>query len=180
MAGAPGSVDSSSPFFASIAGQAALRATGGKAEDARKKDRAGVRSFSRLVSGEIDRSEETGTLAVPERLVGLPPEKILETLLDEVNSAGDRLKERQTPDAIIAYKDSVRSFVRYVVEQAFEVSEKTSSVRIRARTKKFTQVRIIDEKLEQLAAGILSNQKDHLALLGRIEEINGLLVDLLS
>jgi uncharacterized protein YaaR (DUF327 family) len=47
------------------------------------------------------------------------------------------------------------------------------------KRKKFTQVEIIDQKLEQLAAGILSNQKDQLGLLGKIEEINGLLVDLL-
>ena len=117
--------------------------------------------------------------SVPLRFASLPPEKILEALLDEVHSAGDSLKERTLSENIIAYKNAVRSFIQYVVDQAFTVTESTSGGNILKR-KKFTQVQIIDQKLEQLAAGILSNQRAQLDLLGRIEEINGLLVDLMS
>ena len=104
---------------------------------------------------------------------------MLEALLDDVHSAGDTLKGRQTPDTILAYKDAVRSFVGYVVSRAFDVTESTSGGNILKR-KKFTQVQVIDAKLEELARGILSNQKNQLAVLERIEEINGLLVDLMS
>lgn len=174
MAG-PGSVDPSSPFFASIAGHAALQSGAAKANESRKKEKPGVRRFERLVKDELQVSETS----VPPRLAGLPPEKILEALLDDVHSAGDALKERTLPENIIAYKNAVRSFVQYVVDRAFTVTESTSGGNILKR-KKFTQVQIIDQKLEQLAAGILSNQRAQLDLLGRIEEINGLLVDLMS
>jgi uncharacterized protein YaaR (DUF327 family) len=66
-----------------------------------------------------------------------------------------------------------------VVDRSFTVTERTSGGNV-LRRKKFTQVQVIDEKLEQLAAGILANQKNQLALLAKIEEINGLLVDLIS
>jgi uncharacterized protein YaaR (DUF327 family) len=41
-------------------------------------------------------------------------------------------------------------------------------------------IRVIDEKLDRLAAEVLTNQRDKLSLLAKIDEINGMLVDLLS
>jgi uncharacterized protein len=176
---APGSVDPASPYFATVAGQAAIQSGAAKASAGKKKGISATRSFSRLVEDEAVASERAETGAIPERLVGLPHEKILEALLDDVHSAGDRLKASQMPDAIVAYKNAVRSFMKYVVDRSYTVTERISGGNILKR-KKFTQVQIIDEKLEQLAAGILSNQRDQLGLLGKIEEINGLLVDLMS
>lgn len=177
MAG-PGPVESS-PFFASIAGSTALAGGAIKASDKKEKDKAGVRRFDRLVKEELSSKASADIHSIPAHLAGLPPEKILSALLDEVHSAGDSLKEKPLPDNIVAYKNAVRSFVRYVVDRAYTVTESTSGGNILKR-KKFTQVQVIDQKLEQLAAGILSNQRSQLGLLERIEEINGLLVDLLS
>jgi uncharacterized protein YaaR (DUF327 family) len=39
---------------------------------------------------------------------------------------------------------------------------------------------VIDEKLESLAASVLAAQKDQLAILAQIDEINGMLVNLVS
>ncbi len=179
MAG-PGGVDPSSPFFASLASQAAVRSGTAKTREDKKKEKVNSLRFDRLLDEQA--AGETAAAAavdIPERLRGLPPEKILEGLLDDVHSTGDALKERTHPDNIVAYKSAVRSFVRYVVDRSFTVTERTSGGNV-LRRKKFTQVQVIDEKLEQLAAGILANQKNQLALLAKIEEINGLLVDLIS
>lgn len=179
MAG-PGSVDPASPFFASLASQAAVRSGATKAQEGKRKDKSNSLRFDRLLGQESAReAEEASSADLPERLRGLPPEKVLEGLLDDVHACGDALKERTHPDNIVAYKNAVRSFVRYVVDRSIAVTERTSGGNILKR-KKFTQVQVIDEKLEQLAAGILANQKNQLALLAKIEEINGLLVDLIS
>jgi len=175
MAG-PGSIDSARPFFASVAGQAAL--SGGAVRGGNKKEKA--TAFDRLVKERVAESESAADAeAIPEAYRGLSPEKILERMLDDVHSAGDLLKEKPLPDNIVAYKGAVRAFLKFVVSRAYDVSERTSGGNILKR-KKFTQVQVIDQKLEQLAAGILSGQKSQIALLGRIEEINGLLVDLMS
>ena len=99
-------------------------------------------------------------------------------LLDAVHSAGDSLRKDATPENVRAYKAAVRSFVHYVVDRAYDVSEKTSGGNILKR-KKFTTVVVIDEKLERLGAEVLSAQRDKLDILRRIDEIHGLLVDLL-
>lgn len=178
MAGT-GPLDASSPFFASLAGQAAVQNGANRAHENRKKEKTGIRRFDRLVKQELDDAEKAALATIPAHLAGLPPEKILEALLDDVHSLGERLKEKPLPDNIISYKNAVRSFVKYIVERTYAVTVSTSGGSLLKR-KKFTQVQIIDQKLEQLAAGILSNQKDQLGLLGKIEEINGLLVDLMS
>ncbi len=177
MAG-PGPIDSASPFFASVAGQAAL--SGGAVKGGNRKEKAKSASFERLVrEKESEAAESAAADSIPPQYRGLSAEQILERMLDDVHSAGDVLKEKPLPDNIVAYKAAVRNFVRFVVDRAYDVSERTSGGNILKR-KKFTQVQVIDQKLEQLAAGILSGQKTQLALLERIEEINGLLVDLMS
>jgi uncharacterized protein YaaR (DUF327 family) len=103
----------------------------------------------------------------------------LETLLDEVHEAGDKLKENPSVDLVQAYKRAVRDFVHYVVERSYAVEQRTSGRNILKRNAYF-RVSVIDESLEKLAAEILRNQRDNLEILRRVDEINGMLVDLLS
>jgi uncharacterized protein YaaR (DUF327 family) len=103
----------------------------------------------------------------------------LEDLLDGVHGSGDALKENPSVDLVQAYKKAVRDFVHYVVERSYAVEQKTSGRSILKRNAYF-RVSVIDEALEKLAAEILRNQRDNLEILRRVDEINGMLVDLLS
>ena len=105
-------------------------------------------------------------------------EETLQILLDDVHSSGDELKNRPFPDEIIRYKKAVRNFIHYVVENSYILEEKTSGVNL-LRRKKFTMVQVVDRKLEQLAAGIMAGQTNQMELLARIDEIAGILVNLL-
>ena len=103
----------------------------------------------------------------------------LEDLLDEVHESGDKLKENPSVELVQAYKRAVRDFVHYVVDRSYAVEQKTSGRSILKRNAYF-RVSVIDESLEKLAAEILRNQRDNLEILRRVDEINGMLVDLLS
>ncbi|MDR2071866.1 MAG: DUF327 family protein [Spirochaetaceae bacterium] len=164
--------DGSSPFFNPAAyGEAAaegrkLKSTGTEKSDktgrARKKGFAVFFEKAALDVKELPRSEES-----------------FHELLDQVHIAGDALSKRPFPPEIKAYKEAVRDFVHYVVENSFDTEEQMSGINIRRR-KKFTMVQVIDKKLEEMAVAILQGQADKLGILARIEEINGLLVDLLQ
>jgi uncharacterized protein len=103
----------------------------------------------------------------------------LEELLDEVHQAGDKLKENPNVELVQAYKKAVRDFIHYVVDRSYAVEQKTSGRSILKRNIYF-RVSVIDKSLEKLAAEILRNQRDNLDILRRVDEINGMLVDLLS
>ncbi|MCX7023155.1 MAG: YaaR family protein [Spirochaetes bacterium] len=113
------------------------------------------------------------------RSLGSEPfvETELGDMLDGVYGAGDDLKRNPTADNILAYKRSVRNFVHFVVERAYRLEERSSSRDILKR-KKFSSLSVIDEKLERLAAEVISTQRNQLEILRRVDEINGLLVDL--
>jgi len=114
------------------------------------------------------------------RLLGSPAaDEALEELLDEVSESGERLHESQSLENIRAFRESVKRFLGYVVKHALEVDEHVSGANILKR-KKFTLVKVIDRKLESLAAAVLAGQADQMEILRRVDEIRGLVVDLVT
>ncbi|MCL2205249.1 MAG: YaaR family protein [Treponema sp.] len=114
-----------------------------------------------------------------------PSEETLTALMDAVHSCGSDLVDRPFHDEILKYKKAVRNFVHYVVENSYEVYKdqgikKKVIIRGEAKWKDvvYHQVRVIDQKLEELAAAILSGQADRLQRVSKTDEITGLLVDL--
>jgi uncharacterized protein YaaR (DUF327 family) len=142
--------------------------------EARKAKRGPKSAFSRLLEGQ-EAHETEETLA----LFDYPPsEEALQELLDDVHSAGDALRLRPLMEEIRRYKQAVRQFLRYVVTNGFSV--KAEVYRFRTDERRKVQIEVVDQKLEQLASGILSGQLGQIDILARLDEITGLLVDLLQ
>lgn len=108
----------------------------------------------------------------------------LEDLLDDVHQQGEKLVNNPSLNSIELYKKSVRNFISYVIKQALKVEAiegaKFNRFKPSNKQKRYTLISVIDDKLDKLAAGILMNQGKQLNLLAKVEEINGLLVDLTS
>ena len=105
----------------------------------------------------------------------------LEELLDDIHESGDSLKESPTLQNVKTYKSAVSKFLRFIVKNSLETEITAgSNFNPLKKQKKYTIIRIVDEKLERLAAGVLQNQSDKLFILEKIEEINGLIVNLLK
>ena len=135
-----------------------------------KKKKVIPRFSSILDALDSDNSEAAEILSISE-------DHPLESILDDIHELGEELKEKPSLKTISNYKKAIRGFMQYVVKRSIDVEEKTSGVNILKR-KRFTLIKIIDEKLERLAAQILQNQRDQLNILQRVDEINGLLIDL--
>lgn len=147
----------------------------------RKKERVEKKKKSAPVFTEALKKAET------EEAQGVPGDSVffddltLEEMIDQIHESGERLKESPSITRVMEYKQAVRNFMHHVVTRSLRV-ETREGARFNPlkKQKKFTIIRIIDEKLERLAAGILQNQKNRLDLLKSIDEINGLLVDLVG
>ena len=127
--------------------------------------------FTEIMKGALDSSAELGQLREY-----AASEEALTELMDAVHSAGSDLLDRPFHDEILKYKRAVRDFIHYVVENSYEI-EKSQSRR-RGKVKIHVQIQVIDGKLEELAAAILSGQASQLQRVSKIDEIRGLLVDL--
>jgi uncharacterized protein YaaR (DUF327 family) len=127
-------------------------------------------------------------------LADLPvSDETVNMLMDEVRSSGDILKSRPFPEEIIRYKQAVRGFINYVVKNSYSLEReaglpnqmKHGFTGHRGTPKamermKYTKIQLVDKKLEDLAAMLLSSQIRQMELVSRLEEIRGLLVDLLQ
>jgi uncharacterized protein YaaR (DUF327 family) len=114
-------------------------------------------------------------------------------LMDEVRNTGDILRSRPFPEEIMRYKQAVRNFMNYVVKNTYDVEYEEGipnflrpAYKGRRGTpeamkgKVYTKIQVIDKKLEDLAAMLISSQMQQIELVSKLEEIRGLLVDLLQ
>ena len=99
-------------------------------------------------------------------------------LLDEISDFGEEMSRHPTLANIKKYKEKVKQFIAYLVSNNLEISEKISGRNVLKR-KKYMIINVIDMKLEELAKAFLMGQANPLKILEKVEEINGLLVDLL-
>ncbi len=150
-----------------------------------RKKRKGVKPGRKSASSfrsTLHRVSEASTGSIEATGINLPEldgTETLEGLLDEIHETGEALLRDSVMGPLKEYKRSIRSFLRYILDQSIEVED---TVGIRNPTtlqqKKYVVIRIIDNKLENLAKHVLSNQADQLEILRRINEIHGLIVDL--
>jgi uncharacterized protein YaaR (DUF327 family) len=142
-------------------------------------------SFSDIFGHSLDAAAELGLPA------DIPfSEEATQELLDAVRSAGDDLRRRPFPEEILRYKQAVRNFLHYVLENGFAL-ETCQGIPNRQKpgyqgplwepkaneAKQYYSIKIIDRKLEELAAGVLAKQISELDLKSRLDEIRGLLID---
>lgn len=128
--------------------------------------------------------EEAELLAdgLPAEIAGMDAEDAIVFLKDAADVAGDALKEQQTAETIQEYRTKIGQFLKYIERNNFEVLEKRRFGRNRRGRPlpPYHQIRIINQKLENLAVDMLYNHARNLDILARIEELNGMIVDLLA
>jgi uncharacterized protein YaaR (DUF327 family) len=157
--------------------------SGVKAETKKTGKKSGLRE-SRTV--EFSEVLERSAVDLPLEDIA-PSEEAVQELLDAVRGAGDELRQRPVPDEILKYKRAIRNFFHYILRNGYavEVQEgvpkpSPKGPRWDKQAKVFHVVRVVDQKLDRLAVEILAGQVSKLELLAKLEEITGLLVDLIS
>ena len=80
------------------------------------------------------------------------------------------------------YKEKVKQFITFLTRNNYEIIEKRRGGKNRRGMKlqPFYQIQVINQKLNQLASDMMYNHRRTLNLLARVDEINGLVIDLLA
>jgi uncharacterized protein YaaR (DUF327 family) len=136
-------------------------------------------AFQTLVETQTQ-DESRGLIVDFPEIAGLSYEDAIVVLKDALDRAGDELKADGATEHFVAYKTAVTNFMKFVVGNNYELESSVGRKRSDGTRKQFFLIKVVDEKLDQLAAEVLSNHADKLALLAKIDEINGILVDLVS
>jgi len=103
----------------------------------------------------------------------------LNGLMEEITMQGERLYKRRDVKDMKHYRSLVRDFLNEVVTHSHSFSRENFLDR-RGRHRVYGIIRLIDENLDQLAQELMKDEKDNLAILDKIGEIRGLLLDIFT
>ncbi|WP_407428106.1 DUF327 family protein [Treponema sp.] len=161
---------------------AASQAAGAKlAEQANKTEKKKKVSFAQSLNQHQEKAQLISE-GLPLELLGMSEEEAIVFLKDEMDIAGDELKLKQNLEAMEKYRKKTGQFMKYIVKINYNFIKTREQKKLRSG-KVFNplyQVQVIDQKLNQLASEMLILHGENLNLLAKLEEINGLIVDLLA
>lgn len=103
----------------------------------------------------------------------------LQTLMEEITMQGERLSKRRDVKDMRHYRGLVKEFMNEVVTHSHSFSRENFLDR-KGRHRVYGIIRLIDENLDQLAQELMKDEKDNLAILNKIGEIRGLLLDIFT
>ena len=97
----------------------------------------------------------------------------LDDYMKEIKKSGERLIRTQNYSDISMYKKAIKGYLKSVVDYAYSINKNTSFW----EGNYFTTVKTVNEKLEQMTRELIYEQKENLDIASKVEEINGLLLD---
>lgn len=103
----------------------------------------------------------------------------LNTLMEEITMQGERLYKKRDVKDMRHYRGLIKEFLNEVVTHSHSFTRENFLDR-RGRHRVYGIIRLIDENLDQLAQELMKDEKDNLAILGKIGEIRGLLLDIFT
>ena len=102
----------------------------------------------------------------------------LHSLIGEISDMGKRITRHMDINDLKTYRGMVTQFINEVVTNSHEFSRENFLDR-RGRHRVYGIVRMINKDLDDLAQELLKTEKDHLAILEKVNEIQGLLLDIM-
>ncbi len=104
-------------------------------------------------------------------------QRYLADLQEKIYKQGEKIKEKADIKALQEYRMLIGELLGETASNAFACI-KSNVFDARGRHKVFLVIRSVNQKLEELAREILSDQRDNIRLLQMVDDIRGMLVDL--
>ncbi|MCR5211116.1 MAG: YaaR family protein [Lachnospiraceae bacterium] len=101
----------------------------------------------------------------------------LSSMMDSIEKQGKKLSEHMDIRDMKQYRASVKEFINEIVNRSHKFSRENFLDR-RGRHRVYGMIRLVDKNLDELASELVKDEKDHIAILGHIDEIRGLLIDI--
>lgn len=101
----------------------------------------------------------------------------LNSMMEEITVQGDKISKHMDIKDMKKYRELVKGFLNEVVSRSHEFSRENFLDR-RGRHRVYGIVRLVDKNLDDLADELVKDEKDHLAIISKIDDIRGLLLDI--
>ncbi len=103
----------------------------------------------------------------------------LNLMMQEITMQGDKLTKHMDVVDMRRYRSLIKEFMNEIVNRSHKFSRENFLDR-RGRHRVYGIIRLVDEKLDELARELVSDECDKLDILARVDEIRGLLLDIFA
>lgn len=103
----------------------------------------------------------------------------IDVLLNDITAQGNRLAQHMDVRDMKHYRELIRNFLNEVVYRSHKFSRENFLDR-KGRHRVYGLIRLLDSNLDELAQELVKDEQDHIAILSKIGEIQGLLLDILT
>ncbi len=103
----------------------------------------------------------------------------LNLMFQDITMQGKKIGKHMDVRDMKRYRTLIKDFLNEVVNRSHKFSRENFLDR-RGRHRVYGIIRLIDENLDSLAEELMKEEKDHLAILDRIDEIKGMLLDIFT
>ena len=101
----------------------------------------------------------------------------LEGLMKDITEQGEKIAKHMDFKDMRKYRQSVKEFMNEIISRSHKFSRENFLDK-RGRHRVYGIVKLVDKNLDELAEELIKDEKDHLAILAKIDDIRGLLLDI--
>lgn len=103
----------------------------------------------------------------------------LTLMVEDITQQGNKISRHMDIRDMKKYRELIRNFMNEIVGNSHKFSRENFLDK-RGRHRIYGMIKLVDKTLDDLATELVKEEKDHLAILGKIDEIRGLLLDILT
>lgn len=101
-------------------------------------------------------------------------EEELKRMINDIKKRGARLITTKMYADVVYYKKMIKDYLESILKYMYDTKKDISFW----QTQYFVTVDTIDEKLEELTQALLGDEKENINIAAKIDEIQGLIVDI--
>ena len=102
----------------------------------------------------------------------------LSALMGEITAQGERISKKKDIKDMRKYRSLVKDFMNEILNRSHKFTRQNFLDK-KGRHRVYGIIHLVDQNLDELAEELLKDESDNLAILAKIGEIRGLLIDLL-
>lgn len=103
----------------------------------------------------------------------------LNLMMEEIVMQGDKIIKRMDVKDMRKYRSLIKEFMNEIVNRSHKFSRENFLDR-RGRHRVYGIIRLVDEKLDELAKELVKDERDTISILAKVGEIRGLLLDIFT
>ena len=127
----------------------------------------------------LQQISQTNQTAQPQETVEDFKSTLMSSMMEEITMQGKKLGKKMDVRDMKHYRRLIKDFMNEVVNRSHKFSRENFLDR-RGRHRVYGMIKRVDAALDELAEELIKEEKDAIAILDKVDEIRGLLLDIMT